>query len=314
MAALATALTVAGYNMSQEFVVDWVAVTNRALAVFAILGAALVGVQRRAYSKRKAARFARADAEKRAETLVGEAKTAALDIEQRLAESEEKYRLLFETSEDPMWVIIDKNFELCNEAAVKILGYASREELQNTHPSQLSPPEQMDDRPSFEKAEEMMNLALKKGHHRFEWIHRRKNGEDFPVEVTLTRIPFAGEDAIYCVWRDITERKHAEDEAITARNAAMAANQAKSDFLSNMSHELRTPLNAIIGFSEIIKSSKEFQPEFHDYIARIGESGHHLLEIINDILDLSRIEAGKMEAQKLVINLRHLIQRCRGAD
>lgn len=191
-----------------------------------------------------------------------------------------------------MWLIVDHKFEICNDAAVRALGYSSQSELQSTHPSQLSPEYQPDGQSSFEKAEELMGIVLSKGYKRFQWMHTRKNGENFPVEVTLTKIPFQGKDSIYCVWRDITERKKLEEEYISAKIEAEKANESKSTFLSMMSHELRTPLNAILGFSELLqteiagplnKKQKSIVNSFH-------EGGMLLMHLVDDLLSMAQIE------------------------
>lgn len=117
---------------------------------------------------------------------------------------------LFAASPDPTWIIDDGHFILCNDAAVRFLGYKSRDELQNTHPSKLSPPKQPDGEDSFSKAERMMMLARKNGIHRFEWVHTRRDGSEFTAEVTLSAITLNSHPAIYCVWRDISGRKHSE--------------------------------------------------------------------------------------------------------
>src|SRR3990167_2188940 len=127
---------------------------------------------------------------------------------QALQHSEQRFRDLFDNSPDPCWLIESGVFTDCNHAAVKMLGYAHRDDLLR-HPARLSPTFQSDGRPSFEKAEEMMQLALREGVTRFEWEH----GSSFPVEVTLARLSLQGHDVLYCVWRDITERKQAQDEA-----------------------------------------------------------------------------------------------------
>ncbi len=131
-----------------------------------------------------------------------------------LKESEEKYRILFEKSDDAILIIDGHKFVDCNNSVVKMLGFKSKAELLNTHPSDLSPDFQPDGKKSYEKAEEMIKIALDKGVNHFEWIHKRANGELFPVEVWLTAIPFQGKDIIHTIWRDITERKKAENALI----------------------------------------------------------------------------------------------------
>ena len=151
--------------------------------------------------------------------------SAVLDVTERkqaeeaLRQSEVRFRDLFEGSPDPCWIIDENNlFMLCNQAAADILGYGSIEELQATHPSKLSPEIQPDGRESFEKANAMMAAAHDKGIHRFEWMHQRKNGGCFPVEVTLAQLEIHGKKQLYCVWRDITERKDAEESLKNAES------------------------------------------------------------------------------------------------
>lgn len=127
-----------------------------------------------------------------------------------LQESEEKYRLLFELSDDPMLVIQGDSFALANEAAVRILGYDKADDLQKLHPSRLSPERQPDGELSKNKADVMMAQAHTDGYHRFEWQHIKKDGMPLLIEVSLTRIPYEGGNALFCVWHDITEWRHAE--------------------------------------------------------------------------------------------------------
>jgi len=132
-----------------------------------------------------------------------------------------------------------------------------------------------------------------------EWSYVRKDGTRFPVSLSVT--PLKGADGgvagTLAVAMDITERKWAEQEAQRAKLAAEAANQAKSNFLANMSHELRTPLNAIIGYSEMLQEELEDlgQTDLVPDLQKIHSAGRHLLSMINDILDISKIEAGKMD-------------------
>lgn len=131
---------------------------------------------------------------------------------QRWTESEEQFMRLLHASADAILIIRDNKFVECNDAAVQILRHARREEVLDTHPSKLSPPTQPDGRSSAEKADEMIALAFERGYHRFEWIHRRADGEDFPAEVCLTPINYQGGTALHCLWRDITEVQQAKRE------------------------------------------------------------------------------------------------------
>ena len=132
------------------------------------------------------------------------------------------FKQLFELSPDPTWIIEGNRFVACNEAAIKALGYPSRDELLNVHPGKLSPPIQADGEDSYAKAERMMAVAKDRGLHRFEWMHTKADGTDFVAEVTLSAIQLSHRQVIYCVWRDITERKQAT-EKLEARDAYLTA-------------------------------------------------------------------------------------------
>lgn len=126
---------------------------------------------------------------------------------------EKKYNDLFEKSGDAFLIIQNGKFVDCNSATIKMLRYNTKAEFLNTHPSVLSPEMQPDGKTSFQKADEMMALAFKNGSHRFEWDHKKSDGEIFPVEVLLTVIENSDENQIlHTVWRDISERKKSENE------------------------------------------------------------------------------------------------------
>jgi diguanylate cyclase (GGDEF)-like protein/PAS domain S-box-containing protein len=125
--------------------------------------------------------------------------------------AESRLRTMFDSSPDPVWIIKEGRFIECNDAAIQALRYASKDALLNLHPAQLSPPRQPDGEDSYSKAERMMALTRDKGLHRFEWVHNRADGSNFTAEVTLSMIDSAGHEAIYCTWRDISDRKRAEE-------------------------------------------------------------------------------------------------------
>ena len=140
--------------------------------------------------------------------------TERKQVEDALRQSENKYRSLFERSADAILIIKKNRFIDCNNATLKLLGYTSKDKILNSQPSQLSPEFQPDGRNSHEKEDEMMELAHQKGSHRFEWLHIRENGEIFPVEVLLTSVSIGNESFLHTVWRDITNRKKAEEATI----------------------------------------------------------------------------------------------------
>src|SRR5258707_1063566 len=128
---------------------------------------------------------------------------------------------------------------------------------------------------------------------------RRSDGELFWVELRTTECWFDGHRLFVATMRDMSERRRMEIDLRQAKQAAEASNRAKSDFLARMSHELRTPLNSILGFAEVIKGQLFGANPERDaaYAQNIYDSGTWRLVLINDILDLSKIEAGRLELQ-----------------
>ncbi len=129
-----------------------------------------------------------------------------------LDQSNKRYQTLFDKTADALLIIEGHRFIDCNQAALEMLGFTNKDDLYNTHPSKLSPEVQPDGEKSGSKADLMIEIAFKEGSHRFEWEHKRKNGEIFPVEVLLTAIPFDGSQLLHVVWRDISARKTAAAE------------------------------------------------------------------------------------------------------
>lgn len=142
----------------------------------------------------------------------------------------------------------------------------------------------------------------------FESIWQRKDLSQFPVEISARSLTYEGTEYFLAFIRDIREKKQAQNELQTAKEAAESANQAKSIFLANMSHELRTPLNAILGFSSMLGRDSGATPAQKEKLAVINRSGENLLSMINDILDLSKIEAGRIELEENPFDLIALLK------
>jgi PAS domain S-box-containing protein len=143
--------------------------------------------------------------------------TERREAEQRIRESEEQFRRLFEDTKEAISILEDGRFVNANRACLDMLGIDNFDALINSSPEQLSPQYQPDGQLSSDKANEMMRIALETGSHQFEWMHMRPNGERFPAEILLTAIRRNDKTLLHAVWRDITEKKKAETELANYR-------------------------------------------------------------------------------------------------
>jgi PAS domain S-box-containing protein len=212
--------------------------------------------------------------------------------EEELRRSEEKYRGLVENAKDTIFTLsLDGTFTSLNPSFETITGWSRSEWLGKPFAPIVHP----DDLPFAMK---LYHRALKgKTPPNFELRILSKSGEYMMNEFTATPQTQDGKVVgVLGIARDVTERKKIE-ELRRENECIMLATKAKSEFLANMSHELRTPLNAIIGFSELLKMQMlgNLNEKQESYVDNIRYGGKHLLDLINDILDLSKIEAGKIE-------------------
>jgi PAS domain S-box-containing protein len=223
---------------------------------------------------------------------------------ENLEERERRYRQLVESSPDAIIVHQGGAILYANPESVRMFGAPSAEALLAFRANKLMHP---DDFPEIDAMVREM-LAEGIGTHRGSTGYRaiRMNGEIFELELESSIIAYDGSPAIQMIARDITARQEAERALRRAKEEAELANRAKSEFLANMSHELRTPLNAVIGFAEIL-DNRMFGPlgneKYDVYVDDILESGQHLLDVINDILDLSKTESDAFTLQESEIDV-----------
>jgi len=214
-----------------------------------------------------------------------------------LRDTTDIYRLQFDRSEDPMAILLEDRIVMANDAANKLFGYEGLESLIGVHPVEVSPEYQPDGVLSSDSAVQKITKAYRDGYGHFEWMHKKENGEEFPVDVSVTKVLYEGLPALFSVFYDISERKSLEALLINAKKEAESANASKSQFLSSMSHELRTPMNAIMGFSQLlnIENDPPLNESQQENVDEIIKATNHLITLINEVLDLSKIESGGLE-------------------
>ncbi|MCK9372199.1 MAG: PAS domain S-box protein [Sulfuricurvum sp.] len=223
--------------------------------------------------------------------------------EQALRDAEELYHTLFDLS--PVGILLldpetGRAVEF-NQISHEALGYSAEEFARlSIHNYEVhESPEDI----------EAHIATLKNGQFElFETQHRMKNGEIRDVTVSVKMIEIKGKGYLFSVYHDITSIKEYELELKAAKKSAESANRAKSDFLANMSHEIRTPMNAILGMLQLTHTLKLPQ-EGERYLEKIEKSSRLLLEIINDILDISKIEANQLTIAEISFNINELIEQ-----
>jgi PAS domain S-box-containing protein len=218
---------------------------------------------------------------------------------------EAKFRALLEAAPDAMVIVNgDGRIVLVNRQTERLFGYARRELLDQ--PVELLIPARFHGTHRAYRGDYVADPHVREMGANQELFARRKDGVEFPVEISLSPIDTEEGMLVSAAIRDTTERKE-------QYRRLQEANRLKTEFLANMSHELRTPLNGIIGFAELMHAGKTgpMAPVHKEYLGDILTSARHLLQLINDVLDLSRVESGKMEFHPEPVRLAALIDEVR---
>jgi PAS domain S-box-containing protein len=245
--------------------------------------------------------------------------------ERALRESEERYRQVVETATDII-VSSDQQGRVVswNSAAENAFGYSADEVI--GEPASVIIPKR------FREAHANGMQAVVSNDGNGESIGKtikmtglRRDGTEFPLELSLATWATDGGRFFTAIIRDITEREQAEakineyqdhledlvearsEELRTALRASEAANQAKSIFLANMSHEIRTPMNEILGHYQLMQRDSGLTTDQKKHLITIGKSGEHLLALINDIMELSRIETGHISLELEPVDLQNIV-------
>jgi PAS domain S-box-containing protein len=227
--------------------------------------------------------------------------------EEALRKSEERFRDLYDSAPVGYHEYdTEGRITNVNRRDLEMLGY-SQEEIIGQYIWKFNVGEDIVHQEVLEKLQ-----GLRPPGHSLERTFCRRDGSTFPVliEDRLNKDEQGRITGIRSAIQDISGRKRVEEELLRAKEAADAANRAKSEFLANMSHELRTPLNHIIGFTELVvaKQCGDLNEVQKDYLNDVLQSSRHLLSLINDILDLSKVEAGKLELNLAETPLRMLLE------
>jgi two-component system sensor histidine kinase/response regulator len=223
--------------------------------------------------------------------------------EKGLRKSEERFRKLFEQSNDAIFIHQSGRIIDVNQRACEMLDY-NKEQLLTMEIADLYPNEDYAESSKKTNAPGGVNSSIES--ILFETLFRRADGTVVDVEIS-SGIINREKKIIQGIARDITDRKRTETELRKAKEEAETANRAKTEFLASMSHEIRTPMNAIIGMADLLLET-ELTPEQQQYVQVFQSAGENLLNIINDIIDISKVEAGHVHLETIAFDLNDIIE------
>ena len=212
-----------------------------------------------------------------------------------LKTSEARFRAVFETAGDAILIIRHAVVIDCNRRAAELLGAVTRAGLLGQSMQLFAPELQPDGETSARLAALHVGDIKQGGMKTFEWRCCRLDGAQFDAEITISLFRHNGHNLLQAVLRDVSERRRMIAALEAAKEEAERANRSKSVFLANMSHEIRTPLNAVLGFTQLLMADRKLPDETQSRLRVIHGAGNRLLGLINDVLDLAKIESGSLQ-------------------
>ncbi|HLW94303.1 MAG TPA: response regulator [Solirubrobacteraceae bacterium] len=237
-------------------------------------------------------------------------------LNEELRASELKYRLMFESNPQPLLVYDRDTYEIVavNDALVAAYGY-SRDELHSMAVLQLVPAEEAERLHALLSTNPSgVTLDQTQGGTSGAWHHQYKDGTVIEVEATSANLQVDGRDCRIVLYHNVTDRNRAAAALAAAHDAAVEASNLKSAFLANMSHEIRTPMNGVVGMNELLLGTP-LDEEQRVYAEQIGRSSEQMLAMINDVLDISKLETGQLTLEIAPFALQDaIVDSCAAAE
>ncbi|MGM0565661.1 MAG: PAS domain S-box protein [Bacteroidota bacterium] len=227
--------------------------------------------------------------------------------EKNLKESQTKFKTLFESSNDAIFLMKDDIFIDCNQAATKLFD-TSEDEIVGESPLKFSPLYQPNGEESEKVIKQKIHQAQEGEAFSFDFTHISQKGKIIDAEISLSKVVLKENTFIQAIARDITARKSSEKDLRLAKEKAEESDRLKTAFLASMSHEIRTPMNHILGGLDLLLDPEISDDEKEEFRNIIKKSSHQLLKLIDDIIDVSHLDAGQVEIKKEKFHLNGFLQ------